>query len=127
MSPSVCLLHIGHDSLLATARREVLSRVGYQVHLARSRRRAINAMNQLGFRAALICHSIPADEAEELALELRQMDPYMRIIRLHTGDPIDGELFYDGLVNALRGPDVLQTSVACVIASKPASSGRIAS
>lgn len=77
------ILSVGTDPGLLNSRNAVLRHAGYHVVCARSRHEAVMAVADSAIEVAVICFSIPADEAHKLAHDLEIVNPRVRVLVLN--------------------------------------------
>jgi len=105
----VSVLSVGSDETLLYARNEVLHQNGFQVTSVRNRHEAVLACKSDSFDLALLCHSIPQEEAERLARDLEVIAPSVQVVNLGAWDHV-------GLVE-IRKPEFLLQILQSLLAS----------
>jgi hypothetical protein len=80
--PAPVLLSVGYDLSLLLTRNELLRSGGFTVVPAINRHQAILAAANQPVVAAILCHSISAQDAANLAHDLDIVRPGMTILRL---------------------------------------------
>ena len=113
MSSRALVLHYGYDELLSEARVAVLEDAGYEVLCADGPAAAMRVLRARSIRLVIACHSVPADELESVARQMRQYKPKIPILVVHVGGLINPQrALADACVDGLRGPQHLLSQVA---------------
>jgi len=86
--PEVSILSVGLDETLLYTRNEVLRQNGFHVAAARNRHEAVLACRGDVFDLALLCHSMPRQEAENLARDLEVLAPNIEVVNLGAWDNV---------------------------------------
>ena len=84
----VSILSVGSDETLLYTRNEVLHQNGFQVTPARNRHEAVLACRSDSFDLALLCHTLPREEAESLARDLEVLAPSVEVVNLGAWDNV---------------------------------------
>jgi len=82
------ILSIGHDPLLLETRKLLLEVFGCAVTTATSMDEAVAACGSQHFDAAILCHTLKADEIDAAYQRLRTCIPAMHVVRLHQYDDV---------------------------------------
>jgi CheY-like chemotaxis protein len=84
----VCMLTVfqaGEDLLLLETRRRLLESIGLAVVTATGARQALDRIPQVRFDLAILCHSLPIHQRQQVASALRQVNPAAPILLVGRG------------------------------------------
>lgn len=106
------ILCIGDDEGIRFSRELVLRQEGYEVESATSDARFDSPWVR-SFPIVVLCHSLDSNSAAKVAEKLRQRNPAIAVVRIHSIRSIQ-EQFYDVDCEVLPGPDQLLSVIQSV-------------
>ena len=112
------LLCVGNDEALLSYRCKVLTQAGFQVIGARPKPEQAQQFSSLcrlhGPGMVIACHTLSTEQRIELAKEVRDASPGIKLLALTNGSLTPKESAgYDVLLDSLDGPAALIHQVHC--------------
>jgi DNA-binding response OmpR family regulator len=104
------LLCYGHDEVLLYTRKKILERDFY-VETARTLNDLEDVLARGSVQVAVVCHSVPDAECQEMIERLRVESPEVKVLVLQATSPETCSEHSDRTMESLQGPPALLSEV----------------
>jgi DNA-binding response OmpR family regulator len=111
------VLVVSHIAELLQERERILRTAGYEVTTAQSCAAAAGLIGHALFDAALLGFSLPEDERNQLARDLKLANPATKIIMMYFASVRNTELA-DALIQSNAGPQDILRAVKHILAAR---------
>lgn len=114
MSAPARLICYGHEDLLLFTRKKILERE-FSVEICTNIAELKPILSRGPVDVAVLCHSVPEDECQEVVLRLRAHSPNVKVLVLYEAVPEICTDASDKTMECLEGPSTLLRDVRALL------------